>query len=882
VKGDREDGPRRGSDKRELVLSPGEYAYIQDTTTGTLKTHCGPGVINLAGQLRAIRFDNGNRRFQECQLGQAVKQFAFAPQGDYLVLENPVAKDEEGKLVGPEFPTPAQEKASPTLDSGKKINIPGPCQLALWPQQIATRIEGHNLRSDQYLILRVYDEILANANWDQAIAKTTENIGDEDSDEISVVSQDANDLDLTVGKLFIIKGTNVSFFIPPTGVEVVPESTASNSGNFVRDALTLEMSEYCILVNQNGNKRYERGPEVVFPEPTENFYTENDSNKFRPIELNHLQGLHIKVNCNYIDNAWPDASGGVEVRNFKEGEELFLTGTTHSIYYPREEHSIVRYGENLIHYATCIPEGEARYVMDRNTGVIEKRLGPDMMLLNPITEVMVRRILSDSESNLMYPGNATSLDYNRQLRAMMGQSKSSRSGFVSEGDYLSNVGEGLESFGAEAASSVGTRGQTMSASLAYAPQRKALGHGLPDEITRGTEYTKPRTITLDTKFDGVPKLIIWTGYAVLVVKANGDRRVEVGPKAILLDYDETVEPLHLSTGKPKTTDTLVSTGYLRVVNNKVSDIIALESSDNIPVNVKVSYRVNFEATPEHWFSVENYVKFLCDHARSKLKGTVKKLDIETFYGNAVSVIRDTLLGSHDEENEERPGLAFNENGMRVNDVEVLDVTIQNRHIADLLVNAQHETIQNNIEMERARKQLDVVRKKEEVKQATADAEFQTIQKLGNIEIDKIALTLRSALENIAAQSQQLTEKEKVAVMEENIENIAHNAQIERERADDALTTARTQAETAAMVTRLEAAQGGLSEALLALQDAQTLEKVAEALGPMRFIGGENVVDAIRGVFAGTPLEGIAAKLSETVSHRGRERRVLETTETTSD
>ena len=39
----------------------------------------------------------------------------------------------------------------------------------------------------------------------------------------------------------------------------------------MRDALTLERLEYCILVDQNGKKRYERGPQVVFPEPTEAF-----------------------------------------------------------------------------------------------------------------------------------------------------------------------------------------------------------------------------------------------------------------------------------------------------------------------------------------------------------------------------------------------------------------------------------------------------------------------------------------------------------------------------------------------------------------------------------------------------------------------------------
>lgn len=869
-----EDDLRRDN-KRELVLSPGEYAYIQDRTNGTVKTHCGPSVINLAGQLRSIRFNPDNRSFSECDLHSAVNQFAFAPQGDYLVLENPVKKNENGTVPNnaQEFPVPAQEKTTPDLDFGKKVNLPGPTQIALWPQQIARRIAGHDLRSDQYLIIRVYDEQLAKTNWSSAVAKPTAKKSKVPSTkgglatpptttetEISVVAQQADQLNLTVGELFIIKGTDVSFFIPPTGVEVVPDE----NGRYVRDALTLEMSEYCILVDQSGTKRYEKGPQVVFPEPTEEFYTDNDHNKFKPIELNHLQGLHIKINCDYTDMNWPEVSteGLVEYdeRSFKEGEELFITGKTHSIYYPCEEHSIIRYGDTLIHYATCIPEGEARYVMNRDTGEIETRQGPSMLLLNPIKEVMVRRVLSDSESELMYPGNDVALDYNRRLRAMLGQTPSSRSGFVSEGDYKSNVpaqalySNALESIGAQSRSLQGRSGAGPAA--------------IPDEIRRKTEYTKPRTVTLDTKYDGVPKLGIWTGYAVLVTKANGERRVEVGPKTILLDYDETVEPLHLSTGKPKTTDKLLRTGYLRAVNNKVSDAITLESSDNIPVEVKVSYRVNFEGKPEKWFDVENYVKFLCDHARSKLKGAVKKIDIETFYSDAVAIIRDTILGTS-VEGHGRPGLSFSENGMKVNDVEVLDVVIKDQKIAGLLQAAQHETIQSNIDIERAKKQLEVTKEREEVAQASAQAKFATAKLTNTLETEQVALTLALNLAKTASDLKRQEEALKVAKAVEAINDASHEAKIARQKAEDALEEAKLKLQTGAVVERLSAAQEGFSEALLALQDAQTLEKVAEALGPMRFIGGESVVDAITKVFNGTPLEQVTKRLTDAVAARGR-------------
>ena len=64
---------------------------------------------------------------------------------------------------------------------------------------------------------------------------------------------------------------------------------------------------------------------------------------------------------------------------------------------------------------------------------------------------------------------------------------------------------------------------------------------------------------------------MWVGYAVMVVDKQGRRRVEQGPKNLLLEYDETLEVIQLSTGTPKTDDKLVETVFLRVLNNKVSD-----------------------------------------------------------------------------------------------------------------------------------------------------------------------------------------------------------------------------------------------------------------------------------------------------------------------
>ena len=200
-------------------------------------------------------------------------------QFDYIICDSPAGIEKGAQLA--------------MYCADEAIIVPGPATFALWPGQSAEVVEGHHLRSNQYLLVRVYNEDEARKHWGQAVIKPASAEGADPTQPITRAPAE-----LTVGKLFIIKGTDVSFYIPPTGVGVVPDE----HGSYVRDALTLERLEYCILVEQNGKKRYERGPQVVFPEPTETFIAMDGHRKFKAIELNEIQGLHIKVIADYVEN----------------------------------------------------------------------------------------------------------------------------------------------------------------------------------------------------------------------------------------------------------------------------------------------------------------------------------------------------------------------------------------------------------------------------------------------------------------------------------------------------------------------------------------------------------------------------------------------------
>src|SRR5271166_6972527 len=543
-------------DGQQLVLAQNQHAFIQDATKGSVQVYAGPYSLGLSPNDKPVVYDNVKDEFVAApNMAAAIEQNPLVPEGHYLVLENPSFK-ETGGVATLHIPN-AGSNGQVTLQIGRKINIAGPTTFPLWPGQFAKTIPGHHLRSNQYLVVRVHNAEQANKNVPASI-KVVEG------------------KELANGQLFVIKGTEVPFFIPPTGFEVLQEN-----GNYVREALTLERLEYCILLAESGDKRFERGPKVVFPEATEQFNTKNNSRKFKAIELNDQMGLYLKVIADYEESG----------KKFTAGEELFITGAETKIYYPRAEHALIGYKDPTggfdreRYYGIAIPKGEGRYVLVKDKGDVQTEKGPQIFLPDPRNQVIVRRVLDDKTVQLWYPGNAEALDYNENLRELMDSSEDSGDNYVADSLVRS------ASVGTERSMNRGLKNSKMLGGAAA-----AAGSFEGDKIARGGQFTPPPTLTLNTKYDGVPTISPYVGYAVQVVnKSNkpGDRTVVVGPATILLEYDESLAVLELSTGKPKNTDALLRTVYLRVDNNLVSDMVEVETKDLVRVNVKLSYRVNF-------------------------------------------------------------------------------------------------------------------------------------------------------------------------------------------------------------------------------------------------------------------------------------------------
>ena len=629
----------------------------------------------------------------------------------------------------------------------------------------------------------------------------------------------------------VIKGTEISFYIPPTGIEVIPVS--GKGEEYVRDAVTLERLEYCILKDESGEKRYLHGPQVVFPKPTETFVkAPHGGCCYRAIELTNISGIYVKVIAEYTEN-------GV---THPIGEELFITGKDQRIYYPRPEHAVISYDGKYMHHAIAIPKGEGRYIMNRETGEIKTVTGPAMYLPDPRTEVVIKRKLTEKQCDLWFPGNYEVKKYN----------------------------QGLNERAVEKANKRGVS-QNFVAASAFSDASAMDILESNAGISRGTSYTKPRTITLDTKFDGVVGIDVWTGYAINVVSKSGEREVVVGPTSKLLDYDQSLEVLSLSTGKPKTTDFLEQTVYLRVENNKVSDVVNVQTSDFVNVSIKVSYCVDFlKEFKDKWFSIENYVKYMCDRQRSLLKREIKNYTIEEFYANSTDIVRKVALNLPDSEDEAEVedktynGRLFKENGMLVKDVEVLSVQVE-REVAELMNYHQEEMIKKTLELSKARRQSEV-----EEKLASLEQDKMNLQHTN----DLAALELRNELEKEKARidaekaeferEMAAAAKQAEADLQATLDEIAtaklarmkaeDDAKIEYENKIAEIEKAKQEAYANTVKSIMESIQPELVAAMQANANADIMNGIGQAVSPYAIAEDKSVAEVANTLLRGTSLE----------------------------
>lgn len=794
--------------QKDLVLSPNEFAFVLDETKGNVACNVGPHKMSLSQSDKLVRFDSEEKRFVVTNsYRDAIQLFVTAPEGYYIALKNPAP--------GNKHPQPGTSNSIPeNMETGRKINISGPANFALYPGQMAQVIKGHSLRSNQYLLAKVYDADTLNKTKEEREA---------DAEEPLFIN----------GQILIIKGTETTFYIPPNGIEVIPINNNIRKG-YAREAVTLERLEYCILKDEDGEKRYVHGPAVVFPKPTESFLKNGESVKYKAIELSDISGVYVKVIADYEDE-----DGVFHVT----GEELFITGKEQMIYYPRQEHTFIKYNDKIVHHAIAIPKGEGRYIMNRMTGEIKTVHGPAMYLPDPRFEVVVKRTLSRKQCELWYPGNEEVLEANGHNTLTMGVDLSSTK------DLFGNLG------------------------ISYATANSITCDSTPTveysgDINRNNTFTKPRSISLDSsKYDGAVSVDVWTGYAINIISKGEGRRVVKGPQTIVLDYDQSLEVLELSTGKPKTTDRLEKVAFLKYENNRISDIVNVETADFVNASIKVAYLVDFdENSIDKWFSIDNYVKHLCDWARSRIKHTIKGVSISELYDNTHDIVAKAI-GEYSEGSGYH---FFNENGMQISDVEVFSLVVNDDEISCMIEENQEEIISKMLHLKKVRANNEAEKEllKLKTEAVSRDTEYEQYKASLAEESKRKALELDVAYNKMVDEENKRAReaakelenlKNEVAALEEQRLKVKRDAEIEFEKAKAEIQSKREADSAAAMKVMLEAIGPELAASMNNENNQEVICAMAESIAPYAIAEGESTSMAISRLVRGTPMEDIFNK-----------------------
>lgn len=693
--------------ERDILVAPLEYAYVQDLTKGDIVLYVGPTKISLSNTERLVEYW-GDRfvPIRSAELGAGVQPFVAASSSQYILLENPPKDAAVAPVKGANYAV--------ELLIGRRVVVPGPATFSLWPGQKACVIDGHELAEDQYVVVRVYDRVA----------------GD----------------DSPIGAERIIKGTDVSFYIPPTGLEVIPDGE-----RYVRSAVGLMSGEYCILRAPDGSRAWRRGPAVVFPERLETFVTVGGARVFPAHHLRKNMGLHVRVTADFQAEEGDQVPPGA----YAAGQELFIQDRE-GYFYPTETLEVLGEVE-----AIPLAEKEGIYVREIHSGMIRTVTGPRNHLPDPTRVELAHRSLS-GERRTLY-----------------------------------GVGE------------------------RRAHQAVAI-------------YIPP-------------------SMAVLVT-ARDRREVVLGPQTRILDFDEELEVLRLSTGRPKRDDELLATCFLQTSGNKVSDVLRVKSGDHVELEITLSYRVSFvdEGEPSdrvRWFNVNNYVGLLCEHLGSIVRGAVRGTSIDVFHAQPTEVIRAAILGRKEGEGK-RTGRVFAENGMWVYDVEVLDVKILDADVKQLLQGAQKTAITFEVERKQEHMRLTNAQVKEEVERLVAEARIATCATAVQLEEARRALavaetSVRIERDRIEQVGRARSQAEALALTSE-----ARAMAAAREGAVEAEALA---SRVRAFEAQMAAVSPELITTLKVLGDQQLSAELTRNLSPLAILGGESVAEVASRLMAALPV-----------------------------
>lgn len=743
--------------QRDLVLSNNEHCWVKDASSGFLYVYLGPHKEALSSDCTLV-IQDASRRFvpvigdDEAVTKTGIKTFVHALENQYVVLHNPAVDETTPMRKG--------KNESIPLHNGKCIIKRGPCQFPLWPGQRADVIDGHRMTADQFLRIRIAGEIsdagaeallrLIREDWKVKPAEPSKPDTSEatllimTSDPHATEVVEGEEPKLTIGSEFIVRGRLTQFFIPPTGVTVLPATDPVTKGTdpYVMNGAKLEADEYVTLKNRVGRISYVMGPTTVIPCEDQVFVSSGSNPKYKATsidersgvllrtlvamtqsEIQRRMGSDVRIQFNPIAGSSEDMDEDEDEDRSRDEKSLppgtqLVVWRTKRLVFPADGIEITKKFD-----ATHILAGTARYVKNFLTGRTRIVQGECLYLADPRCEEFVTRDIPEDTLALWFPGSTI-------------------------------------------------------------------------------ENYDPELVPCITIPQGTAAMILKRGANAEV------RRTIVGYATYFLEWNETLCVMKLSAsrgGEAKSYKNAIRVCYLWMQGNRINDVIPDgRTREDCQFEVQYTLSVDFDqAHQESWFNVDDYVFLVCEEVRSRLRGGLLATSISDLSTNYVEIIRDIVLGTKplppvdpdkitgtevltrmaEMISPHRPGINFPRFGATLVDININGFQILDARLQDQLRRLQLSGIEESVKTRQAETVFEGLQRRSEIEHEQAILKRETTKFEQTIELDtttSIEDTKRQKLEVIqktrlaqiasekAASLAELTSGQEIAVLTDEV------------------------------------------------------------------------------------------------------------------
>ncbi len=890
----------------------------------------GPTMVSPTAADRVV-IDDGQGGFAEDLSGQPQRMIEVG-DNQYAVIANPLAEGADPAFPNGKFKA-GRNEARP-LRNGTRAMVPGPTCFYLRPGQQCEVRDAHELASNQYLVVKVYGDVDAAAPYHDITVRsagittfTAAPLGAAAGAQPGAPA--APPTELRRGQLIVIRGLDTQFYIPPTGVDVMPDTTVDGAAVGADSARQL-LAQLRAVTPPPASLPVAQALSPSFEEQAQDDEASAPQQKAMPPGRAARKEAYIEQAARMRHRVPPAAPPPPppgpaqqqllqsimhqpEVRKALEREARQARLVREAVVLGEKEYCVVidadgkrnvRRGPARVFpgpYDTFMSEGSRERVYDAYellptralwlrviTAItreeMQKRMPPGFQLerarYEPGDEILLTGV-----STFFFPFN--------EIEVL-----SPETGLAVVGNDHSKVF--IEAIGIDQKSGIYVRDLTTGEARLVRGKTSYLVHpGKEVHITRTIpaddwnhwvafgELHKVTSAALTTPW--ALSIVVPHNYACMATSASGHRVIE-GPCVELLEYEETLTYLTLSTRTPKVDDAVIRTCFLRTVGNRVSDVIRVQSADFVEVDVRVSYSVTFmKEYKDRWFNHENYVQVLCEHLRSLVRSRCRTLHLSELWPKLPIVIRDVILGDK-VEGEGRPGRLFKENGMLVTEVEILTAEILDPQIAQLYHSVQRQIVSLQIGDREAQAQLASARLRDDLEKERQALERVAEQRRAELQDTVRALKQQATLAEVENKAQvAIAQAEAEGAREMAAVKSALRRQLEAQAVDRELMAKRAEADAAARrlvdaqaleteasrhrlqvqlieaqaaatVAERQAIQRQLVEALTALGDKAFLTEAAQNMNLISLFKGKDVMTLLGEVLNGTRVMGTVREL----------------------